>query len=59
MKQEKRYVLVQFNDKSYRIWPERSDVVWGSPLYEVIDYFSHRDDAETAIKLRNDQSKKG
>ena len=36
---EKSWVIVRFNDDQIKIWRDYGDNVWGSALYEVLDYF--------------------
>jgi len=36
---EKSWVIVRFNDNQIKIWRDYGDNVWGSALYEVLDYF--------------------
>jgi len=37
---KKSWVIVRFNDNKIKIWRDYGDdYVWGSALYEVLDYF--------------------
>jgi|TARA_R110000868_G_scaffold299491_2_gene559787 hypothetical protein len=35
---EKSWVIVRFNNNSIKVWRDYGEV-WGSALYEVLDYF--------------------
>ena len=37
-KMEKSWVIVRFNNNSIKVWRDYGEV-WGSALYEVLDYF--------------------
>tara|TARA_R100001369_G_scaffold8874_1_gene21300 strand:+ start:245 stop:421 length:177 start_codon:yes stop_codon:yes gene_type:complete len=37
-KMEKSWVIVRFNNNSIKVWRDYGEV-WGSVLYEVLDYF--------------------
>jgi NAD-dependent oxidoreductase involved in siderophore biosynthesis len=43
-------VVVKFNDGRYKIWADYGQVVWGSPAYEVLDYFPDLPSAREAIR---------
>ena len=55
--QEKYYVVVRIGDRerwsagAVKIWRYYDpDAVWGSPAYEVLDYFSSRRDAQAFVR---------
>ena len=48
-------VVVKFTDGRYKIWADYGDDVWGSPAYEVLDYFSDYRVAQKAVR----QDRKG
>ena len=37
---EKDWVLLKFNNGTLKVWRDYGDIAWGSPLYEVIGYFT-------------------
>ena len=48
----KQYVVIRFNDGKYKVWPDYGDMVWGSPVYEVLDYFPSHKAAKEFVKQR-------
>ena len=50
----KEFVVIKFVEAAgykapYRIWASYPGDIWGSPIYEVIDYFPTREEAQAAI----------
>ena len=43
-------VVVKFNDGQYKIWADYGQVAWGSPDYEVLDFFPDLPSAQEAIR---------
>jgi hypothetical protein len=52
---DRAWVVVKFTDGRYKIWADYGDDVWGSPAYEVLDYFSDYRVAQKAVR----QDRKG
>ena len=52
---DRAWVVVKFPDGRYKIWADYGDDVWGSPAYEVLDYFSDYRVAQKAVR----QDRKG
>ena len=52
---DRAWVVVKFNDGRYKIWADYGDDVWGSPAYEVLDYFLDHRVAQKAVR----QDRKG
>jgi hypothetical protein len=46
---DKSWVVVKFNDGRYDIWADY-DNAWGSPAYEVLDYFTDYRAAQKAVR---------
>ena len=53
----KEFVVIRFvksagteRDGKYRAWASYDGDIWGSPIYEVIDYFPTHKEAKEAIK---------
>jgi len=46
----KMFVVVRFNNGKHKIWPDYGDIAWGSPAYEVLDYFTNHKSAREFIK---------
>ena len=47
---DRAWVVVKFNDGQYKIWADYGDDVWGSPAYEVLDYFLDYRVAQKAVR---------
>ena len=47
---DRAWVVVKFTDGRYKIWADYGDDVWGSPAYEVLDYFSDYRVAQKAVR---------
>ena len=48
---DKAWVVVKFNDGRYKIWADYNDGwAWGSPAYEVLDYFTDYRAAQKAVR---------
>ena len=44
------FVVVRFNNGKHKVWPDYGDIAWGSPAYEVLDYFTNHKSAREFIK---------
>ena len=51
----KQYVVIRFNDGKYKVWPDYGDIAWGSPTYEVLEYFSSHKAAREFVKSHKAQ----
>jgi len=38
--QLKEWVIIKFNDGRLKVWRNYDGDIWGSPLYQVLDYFT-------------------
>jgi len=47
---DRAWVVVKFNNLRYEIWADYGDDVWGSPAYEVLDYFTDYRVAQKAVR---------
>lgn len=45
----KSFVVVKFTDGKIKIWRDHGQI-WGSPIYEVLDYFDSYKAARTFVK---------
>lgn len=54
----KEWVLIKFNDGRLKVWRNYEGDIWGSPLYEVLDYFtgSYRDAMTQARRMNHARS---
>ena len=49
---KKQFVVVRFLENGkFKIWPDYGEV-WGSPLYEVLDYFDSHKVAQEFIRTK-------
>ena len=49
---QKQFVVVRFLENGkFKIWPDYGEV-WGSPLYEVLDYFDSHKVAQEFIRTK-------
>ena len=46
----KMFVVVRFRDGKFKIWPDYGDIAWGSPAYEVLEYFDNYKTARQFVK---------
>ena len=46
---DKSWVVVKFNEGRYDIWADDGNA-WGSPAYEVLDYFTDYRAAQKAVR---------
>tara|TARA_R110002012_G_scaffold19114_1_gene69458 strand:- start:62 stop:259 length:198 start_codon:yes stop_codon:yes gene_type:complete len=63
---DKTWVIIKFNNHPHnemhnqqnkiRIWRDYGDTIWGSAIYEVLDYFngSHRDAKKYSLKYEGE-----
>jgi hypothetical protein len=49
VREEMYFVVLKFNDGRYKIEYDWGDYAWGSPAYEVVDYFTDYSDAKKAV----------
>lgn len=52
----KNYVVIKFNDGKYKIWADYGDIAWGSPAYEVLDYFPNHKSAKEFVKQQKSET---
>ena len=36
----KEWVIIKFNDGRLKVWRNYDGDIWGSPIYQVLDYFT-------------------